>query len=76
MRLHENYNWKVATFRSRVIEMISRKAPLYGLSTGFVDLRGTTSSEENAALQKKLRVDRHTVSAVLVAMRGLGIKNH
>ncbi len=75
-RLHRNYNWKVSIFRSRIIEMISLKAPLYGLPTSFVDPRGTTGSEENTVLQKKLRVDRHTASAVLVAMRGLGTRNH
>ena len=74
-RPHGNYNWRVVTFRSRIIEMIARKAPLYGLSTSFVNPRGTTSSEENTIMQKKLRVDRHTASAVLIALKGLGIKS-
>lgn len=73
-RVHENYNWKVATFRNRIIEMIAGKTPLYGMSVGFVDPHGTSSSEENIVLQRTLRVDRHTASAILIAIKGLGIK--
>jgi hypothetical protein len=74
-RFHGSYNWKVSTFRSRIIDMIALKAPLYGMSVGFVYPKGTTSSEENIVLQEKLRIDRHTASAIIIAMRGLGIKH-
>ncbi len=74
-RLHENYNWRVMTFRSRIIELIARKAPLYAIEVRFVDPKGTSSSKDNVLLQRKFRVDRHTASAILVAMRGLGIKS-
>ncbi|MEM4951978.1 MAG: hypothetical protein QXV81_06935, partial [Ignisphaera sp.] len=43
-----NYNYKVAVFRSSIIERIAWKAPLYGLKTVYVDPRGTTSSREHA----------------------------
>ncbi len=73
-RLHENYNWKVATFRSRIVEMIARKASLYGINIAFIDPKGTTTSPENRELQKNLGIDGHTASALLMAMKGLGIK--
>ncbi len=74
-RLHGNYNWKVTTFRSRVIEMIMKKAPLYAIEVRFVNPRGTSNSNDNTLLQRRFRVDRHTASAILIAMRGLGIKS-
>jgi len=41
-RLHRNYSWRVSIFRSRIIEMIALKAPLYSIRVGYVDPRGTT----------------------------------
>ena len=70
-RLHKNYNWKVATFRSSIIEMITMKAPLYSIKVGYVDPRGTTSSKEHDEIMKKYRLDRHTASAYLIALKGL-----
>jgi len=70
-RLHKNYNWKVATFRSSIIEMITMKAPLYSIKVGYVDPRGTTSSKEHGEIMRKYRLDRHIASAYLIALRGI-----
>ena len=70
-RLHGNYNWKVSIFRSRVIEMVASKAPLYGISVGYVDPRGTTHSKEHGEAMKKYGLDRHTASAYIIALKGL-----
>jgi len=74
-RRHRNYNWRVAVFRSRVIEMITLKAPLYSIGVKYVNPKGTTSSEEHDEAMKKLRLDRHTASAYLVARRLLTTSN-
>ncbi|MEM4661871.1 MAG: hypothetical protein QXQ73_04260, partial [Desulfurococcaceae archaeon] len=47
------------------------KAPLYGLKIVYVDPKGTTSSREHAETMKKLRLDKHTASAYLIASRAL-----
>jgi len=70
-RLHEDYNWKVATFRSRVIEMIALKAPLYSIRVVYVDPKGTTSSKKHDEAMKEHRLDKHTASAYLIALKGL-----
>ncbi|MCD6491219.1 MAG: hypothetical protein ACP6IQ_06800 [Candidatus Njordarchaeia archaeon] len=70
-RLSPNYNWKVAVFRSSIIEMISMKAPLYSIKAQYVNPKGTTSSNEHKEIAKKLGLDRHTASAYLIALRGL-----
>jgi len=70
-RKSENYNWKVATFRSSVIEMITLKAPLYSIKVRYVDPRGTTSSEEHSKVMKRCGLDRHTASAYLTALRSI-----
>ena len=74
-RLHRNYNWKVATFRSSIIEMITMKASLYSIKVDYVDPRGTTSSKEHDEIMKKYRLDRHTASAYLIALKGLNPKD-
>jgi len=70
-RLHENHNWKVATFRSSVTEIIAMKAPLYSIKVGYVDPRGTTSSKEHEEIMRKHRLDKHVASAYLIALKGL-----
>ena len=70
-RRHENYNYRVSVFRSSVIEMIALKAPLYGIEVKYVDPKGTTSSREHDDVMKKYRLDRHTTSAYLIALKGL-----
>jgi hypothetical protein len=70
-RRHENYNYKVSVFRSSVIEMIALKAPLYGIEVKYVDPKGTTSSREHDDAMRKYRLDRHTASAYLIALKGL-----
>ena len=70
-RLHRNYNWKVMTFRSSVIEMIAMKAPLYAIRVKYVDPKGTTKSREHDKIMKKHRLDKHTASAYLIALKGL-----
>jgi len=72
-RRHENYNWKVMVFRSRVIEMIALKAPLYSIEVRYVDPKGTTSSEEHSEAMKRYRLDRHTASAYMIAVKGLNL---
>jgi hypothetical protein len=70
-RRHENYNYKVSIFRSSVIEMIALKAPLYSINAKYVDPKGTTSSREHNDVMRKYRLDRHTASAYLIALKGL-----
>jgi hypothetical protein len=70
-RRHENYNHKVSTFRSTIIERIAMKAPLYSIEVKYVNPRGTTNSTEHDELMRKYRLDRHTASAYLTALRGL-----
>jgi len=70
-RKHENYNYKVMTFRSTIIEKIVMKAPLYGIEVKYVNPRGTTNSTEHDELMKKYGLDKHTTSAYLTALRGL-----
>ncbi len=70
-RKHGNYNHKVMTFRSSIIERVVMKAPLYGIEVKYVNPRGTTNSTEHDELMKKYGLDRHTASAHLTAIRGL-----
>ncbi len=70
-RLHRNYNWKVSVFRSSIIEMITMKAPLYAINARYVDPRGTTNSREHDEVMRKYRLDRHTASAYMIALKGL-----
>ncbi len=51
--------------------MIALEAPLYSIKLGFVDPRGTTCSREHDMIMRKHRLDRHTASAYLIAMKGL-----
>ncbi|MEM1831172.1 MAG: hypothetical protein QXJ97_06530 [Desulfurococcaceae archaeon] len=66
-----NYNYKVAVFRSSIIEMIALKATLYGLKSVYVDPRGTSSSQEHRFVMEKHGLDRHTASAYLIALKHL-----
>ena len=68
-RFSKNYNYSVQTFRSRVIEMIRLKAPLYGLKTSYVNPANTSKIGEK--LMKKLGVDKHTASAYVIALKGI-----
>jgi len=70
-RRHENYNHKVSIFRSTIIEKITMKAPLYSIETKYVNPRGTTNSKEHDEAMRKHRLDRHTASAYLIALKGL-----
>jgi hypothetical protein len=70
-RKHENYNYKVMTFRSTIIERIALKAPLYSIKVSYVNPRGTTNSKEHDETMRKHGLDRHTASAYLIALRGL-----
>ena len=70
-RRHENCNYRKAVFRNSVIERIAMKAPLYGMEVKYVDPRGTTSSREHDEIMKRHRLDRHTASAYLIALKGL-----
>ncbi len=70
-RKHENYNHKVATFRSTIIEKIALKAPLYSIRVSYVNPKGTTNSTKHDELMRKHGLDRHTASAYLTALRGL-----
>lgn len=70
-RLYKNYNWKVTTFRSSIVEMIAIKAPLYAIKVDYVSPRGTTNSKEHDKLMRKYSLDKHTVSAYLIALKGI-----
>ena len=51
--------------------MIAMKAPLYAIRVKYVDPKGTTSSKEHDKIMKKHRLDKHTASAYLIALKGL-----
>ena len=51
--------------------MIVLKAPLYGIEVRYVDPKGTTSSREHNEITEKHRLDKHTASAYLIALKGL-----
>ncbi len=70
-RLHRNYNWKIMTFRSSIVEIITLKTPLYSIDVDYVDPKGTTHSKEHDEIMKKYRLDKHTASAYLIALKGL-----
>jgi hypothetical protein len=70
-RGHENYNYKRSIFRSSIIEMVALKEPLYSIEAKYVDPKGTTSSREHDDVMRKYRLDRHTASAYLIALKGL-----
>ena len=70
-KVHKNFNWKVSTFRSSIIEMIAVKAPLYSITVKYVDPKGTTHSKEHDEIMKKRRLDKHTASAYIIALKGL-----
>jgi len=72
-RFNKNYNYAVQSFRSRVIEMIRMKAPLYGIKTSYVNPANTSKIGEE--LMRKLGVDKHTASAYVIALRGLKLLN-
>jgi len=74
-RRHRDYNWKVATFKSSVIEMIALKAPLYSIEVRFVDPKGTTNSKEHCEAMKMFGLNRHMASAYLIARRLLTTSN-
>ena len=64
-----NKNYSVQTFRSKIIEMIKLKAPLYGIKTSFVNPANTSIIGES--LSTKLRVDKHTSSPYIIALKGI-----
>ncbi len=70
-RRHKNYNYKVMIFRSSIVEMIAMKVPLYVINIDYVDPKGTTHSREHDMVMKKYRLDKHTASAYLIALRGI-----
>jgi len=70
-RLHRNYNWRVTIFRNRIIEMITMKAPIYGLRVNYVNPKGTTHSREHDDIMMRYGLDRHTASAYLIALKSI-----
>lgn len=72
-RRGRKWNWKVSMFRSRIIERITWKVPLYAINVGYVDPRGTTHSKEHDEIMKRNGLDRHTASAYLIALKGLNL---
>ena len=70
-RGNRNYNYKVQMFRNRIVERIAVKAPLYAINIGYVDPRGTTHSKRHDEIMMKHGLDRHTASALLIALKGL-----
>jgi len=70
-RKDSNYNYRVQIFRSRIVERIAMKAPLYAIDAGYVDPKGTTHSEGHNKIMRRYGLDRHTASAYLVALKGL-----
>jgi len=70
-RRNRNYNWRVAVFRSSIIEMTALKAPLYSIEVKYVNPKGTTNSIEHDEAMKRYRLDKHTASAYIIAVKEL-----
>ena len=70
-RLHENYNWRVNIFRSRIIERIAMKTPIYGLHVKYVNPKGTSRSKEHDEIMKRHGLYGHTASAYLIALKSI-----
>ena len=67
----KNWNYKVHIFRSSIIERIIWKSILYGFNVKLIDPKGTTHSQLHDEVMRKYGVDRHTASAIVIAMKGL-----
>ena len=53
-RFNKNYNYAVQSFRSRVIETIRMKVPLYGMKISYVNPANTTKIGKNEFNEKIL----------------------
>ena len=51
------------------------KALRLGFNVVLVNPKGTTNSEEHEKVMREKGFDRHTVSAYLIALKGLGMLN-
>jgi len=51
--------------------MIALKAPLYSIEVKYVNPKGTTNSIEHDEAMKRYRLDRHTASACIIAVKEL-----
>ncbi len=70
-RRGSKWNWKVSMFRNRLIQYISWKAILYGIDIRYVSPKGTTHSKLHDEIMRKYKVDKHTASAIVIALKGL-----
>ena len=70
-RKSRNYNFKVSMFRSRIIERITYKAPLYSMKVVYVPPKGTTHSKKHDEIMREKGLDRHSASAYLIALKYL-----
>ena len=68
-RRHENYIYRIAVFRSSIIEMIAIKAPLYSIKVSYVNSKGTINSKEHDEITRKYELNKHTASACLIALK-------
>ena len=69
-------NRKISKFAKR--QLLTHgvvKALRLGFNVILVNPKGTTNSEEHERLMKERRFDRHTASAYLIALKGLGTLN-
>ena len=68
-RKGSKWNWKVSMFRNSIIERIAWKIPLYSMKTIYVNPKNT--SKEGKRIGRKLGLDRHLSSALVIAKRAL-----
>ena len=69
-------NRKVSRFAKR--QMLIHgviKALRLGFNVALVNPKGTTNSEEHDRVMREKGFDRHTASAYLIALKGLGMLN-
>jgi IS605 OrfB family transposase len=65
-------NRKITQFaKKQLIQYGVVMALKYGFRVLLVDPKGTTNSREHGEVTKRYRLDRHTASAYLIALRGL-----
>ena len=67
-----SYNRRVSIFKSSIIEEFALHAPEYGIKVFYENPAYTSKLAE--AIAKELGLDRHSVSAYILALEYLGLK--
>jgi len=75
-KLHETYNYVVSRFDVKILNLIHDTCEKLRIPHDYINSKGTTHSEEHEKIMRMFGLDRHMVSAYLIAKKGLEkIKN-